>query len=158
MGAAASFSFWSPAEAEANELALQRQQRAADFAVAHLFQGVPTRRAKKSSDPRSPVWIEVHPTTLHDALTRDPVSGSSPSHSPSALSSASSGAGSRGAPTFFSAADGDPLAIDAAMLRLLPTGVLIDGRGGVRVVFSLHTSREVAYHLTTSDIANVQQV
>ena len=128
MGSAAS-SLWSPAEAEANEAALQRQQRASEFVIKHLFHDVPVRKAKKSADPRSPVWIEVHPSVMHDALTSSPSSSSV----------------------------SDPLAIDAALLRTLPTGVLIDGKGGIRVVYSLHTPVELAYLLTVRDVATVEQ-
>ena len=79
MGASAStYSFWSAAEAEENEMALLNQQRATDFLIKHLFYGVPVRKAKKSPDPRSPVWLEVHPEVLNQAILTSPEFGVKP--------------------------------------------------------------------------------
>lgn len=43
------------------------------------------------------------------------------------------------------------------LLRALPTGVLIDSKGKIKVYFTLYTASEVVYDLTVQDIMNVEQ-
>jgi len=121
---ASSFSFWTAGEAERNEASILSQKLASEFLIKYLFYGVPVRKVKKSADPKSPLWIEVHPDVLGNVLGKK---------------------------------SEEYAAFDEQLLRSLPTGVVIDGRGNIKVVFTLFTSKEISYEFTVQDLVNAQQ-
>lgn len=68
MGGAASFSYWTADEQEANERAERLMLSAKDFILDYMYHGIPVRSGKKSWDPSSPLHFEVDPKVLQDAM------------------------------------------------------------------------------------------
>ena len=63
--------FWTESEKRENQESLERQKRASDFILKHMFLDVPIRLVKKSVDPMAPLWIEVDPALVKDILQKD---------------------------------------------------------------------------------------
>jgi hypothetical protein len=53
------FKIWSKEEAIENENSHKNQKRASDYIIANMYINIPVKISKKSSDPKSPLWIEV---------------------------------------------------------------------------------------------------
>lgn len=63
--------FWTESEKKENQESLDRQKRASEFILKHMFLDVPVRLVKKSADPMAPLWIEVDPNLVKDVLQDD---------------------------------------------------------------------------------------
>lgn len=68
MGSGSSFSYWTAEEQAENDRAILIMNKSKDFIVDFMYYGVPVRSGKKSWDPRSPLYYEVDPRVLQDAM------------------------------------------------------------------------------------------
>lgn len=53
------FKIWSKEEEIENENSYKNQKQASEYIVAYIYIKIPVKISKKSSDPKSPLWIEV---------------------------------------------------------------------------------------------------
>jgi len=63
--------FWTESEKIENQESLERQKRASEFILKHMFLDVPVRLVKNSVDPMAPLWIEVDPNLVKNVLQND---------------------------------------------------------------------------------------
>ena len=105
-------------ERNENERCESRQKEVGIFVVAHIFYGFPTKAKKQSVDPLSPLWIEVDMEKMEKMVDEQNESG----------------------------AVGQDIVLDKKLMGTIPTGVLIDKMGDVKIIFA--KSPSITYELT----------
>ena len=104
-------------ERNENEQCENRQKEIGSFVVAHIYYGYPTKAKKQSLDPLSPLWIEVDMEKLEKMVEEQNENGSI----------------------------GQEIILDKKLMSTIPTGVLIEKGGDVKIIFA--KSPAITYEL-----------
>jgi hypothetical protein len=110
---------FSEHERRENEKAERLQKSVGTFVVNHCFYGFPTAAKKQSADPLSPLWIEVDLAKLEEMID---------AHNENETTT---------------------IVLDRKLLSTIPSGVLIDKAGNVKIVFA---KSGLSYDLTSGDV------
>ncbi len=117
MGGAASFSYWTPEQEAQNERAKANFAFAKAWILEHMYHGIPARAGQASYDPRAPLWIELDPSVIEEAIYGD---------------------------TPYK--NGQGIGVDKTLMATVPTGVGVTYKGEVKVIFSnLTEGLEIKY-------------
>ena len=103
-----------------NERVQKLQQITGSFFVHHAYNGFPTK-AKKQKDPLAPLWIEVSLEKLETLIEQNKQKADSQKE----------------------------IQIDMKLLQTVPTGIIIDRRGDVKIIFS---KMDVTYNISAHDV------
>ena len=102
-----------------NDQAEKLQKAVGKFMVNHCFYGFPTSAKKQSADPLSHLWIEVDLTKLEEMIN---------AHNENETTT---------------------IVLDRKLLSTIPSGVLIDKKGNVKIVFA---KSGLSYDLSSVDV------
>ena len=106
-----------------NERVQRLQQTTGSFFVHHAYNGFPTK-ARKQKDPLAPLWIEVSLEKLDSLIEENKQKADSSSSQ-------------------------KEIQIDMKLLQTVPTGIIIDRRGDVKIIFS---KTGMTYELSAQDV------
>ena len=104
-----------------NERVQRLHQLTGSFFVHHAYNGFPTK-AKKQKDPQAPLWIEVSLEKLETVIEQNKQKADSTQKE---------------------------IQIDMKLLQTVPTGIIIDRRGDVKIIFS---KTGTTYELSAQDV------
>ena len=67
-GITSSFSYWTPEQEAQNKRTQANFLFAKTWILEYMYHGIPVRAGQASHDPRSPLWVELDPKIVEEAM------------------------------------------------------------------------------------------